>query len=88
MNSAYSDGGYATHNADGSREMFICLVVAGRSFDTRTPNHQVAVGQLRRPPAVPGGRAEELYDSVSDSTTMTVVYDNNQAYPQYLVKYK
>lgn len=83
VNATYSDHGYVLQNPDKSKEMFLCRVTCGK--------HVPGKSDLRRPPpkdaTVPNG---ELYDSVTDSQTvhvMHVVFNNAQAYPEYIVRY-
>eukprot|EP00667_Euglena_gracilis_P013983 EG_transcript_14461 len=82
VNAKYSDSGYVLQNPDKSKEMFICRVTCGE--------HVPGNSALRRPPPkdtkVPNGA---LYDSVTDTgkpNIMHVVFNNAQAYPEYLVK--
>lgn len=83
VNATYSDHGYVLQNKDKSKEMFICRVTCGQ--------HVPGNSALRRPPPkdvkVPNG---ELYDSVTDTgkpNIMHIVFNNAQAYPEYIVKY-
>jgi len=83
VNASYSDSGYVFQNTDKSKEMFICRVTCGK--------HVPGNSALRRPPPkdpkVPTG---ELYDSVTDTgktPIMHIVFNNAQAYPEYILKY-
>lgn len=72
-------GGVAAYSGAGGghgKKMLFCRVLLG----------EVGPGQsgLRRPPEKhPGG---PLYDSVG-TQVMDVVFDNDQAYPEYVVHY-
>jgi hypothetical protein len=78
LNSSYSNGGYVLQNADKSKEMLICRVAVG--------SHTQGKHGMKRPPPKKKN-STELYDSVSRLPQMYVVFDNSQAYPEYLVKY-
>jgi hypothetical protein len=90
-NSSYSNGGYVIQNPDGSKEMFICRVALGSTAEGKHG--------MKKPPArkkvakkqlTAGVLAEDdLADSVhrGKPPIMHVVFDNAQAYPEYLLHY-
>lgn len=94
VNSSYSNGGYVLRNPDNSREMFVCRVAVG--------DHVQGKHGLKRPPVRQSKKAkkaagavgieaehEDLYDAVHNGKpiSMYVVFDNSQAYPEYVIKY-
>ena len=90
VNANYSHG-YAYTRSDGAREMFLVKVLTGDSYPCPTnPN-------LRMPPEKQGttgsGRlqfAKVRYDTVTGTTRGSQVfmtYDNDKAYPAYLIQY-
>lgn len=82
-NASYSNAGYVFCHPDGSKEMYICRVACGADTEGKHG--------MKRPPKRPGkGDANNLYDSVSRGKpkNMYVVFDNAQAYPEYIVHYK
>jgi len=72
--SSSTSNGYVVGN-ERVKKMFYCRVLLG----------EMGQGQqgLRRPPEKKKG---QLYDSVGNST-MYVVFDNNQAFPEYVIHY-
>ena len=68
----------------GFRYMFLARVLVGDTVQGHT--------DYRRPPAFdPGNPLSRCYDSCVDSMQdprIFVVFDSNQAYPEYIVKYK
>ena len=87
VNSSYSNS-YA-FSANGTRKMFAAYVLTGNSV-YRPPN-----GSLRKPPLIDdsGGSSTSIqrrYDSVNGTTGGTrvyITYDNDHAYPAYLITY-
>lgn len=79
LQSSYSNGGYVLQNPDKSKEMLVCRVAVG--------SHTQGLHGMKRPPEKKNGSGE-LYDSVSRLPQMYVVFDNCQAYPEYIIKYK
>ena len=78
----YSNCGYVLQNPDKSKEMFLCRVVCG--------SHTQGVGGSRRPPPKdPKNPTGDLYDSVTNGKPpiMHVVFNNWQAYPEYVIHY-
>lgn len=69
--------GTSSGYVSGKKKMLYCRVTLG----------SVGPGQhgLRRPPEKSKGK---LHDSVGDHHTMYVVFDNYQAYPEYVIYYK
>jgi hypothetical protein len=79
LSSSYSNCGYVLQNPDKSKEMLVCRVAVG--------SHTQGKHGMKRPPPKKGSTGE-LYDSVSRLPQMYVVFDNSQAYPEYLIKYR
>lgn len=87
VNSSYSNS-YA-HRVSGARKMFAAWVLTGNSI------HLPSDGRLTKPPfmATPGNSTTAIqhrYDSVSGTTGGTrvyITYDNDHAYPAYLITY-
>jgi O-acetyl-ADP-ribose deacetylase (regulator of RNase III) len=88
VNASYSNG-YA-YNSGNGRQMFLVKVLTGDTY-TCAPN-----GSLRMPPEKPsttsGGVqvAQMKYDTVSGTTggsQVFMTYDNDKAYPAYLITY-
>jgi len=69
--------GYVVAGNTQDMQMLFCRVLLG----------EVGTGQsgIRRPPAKKNG---ELYDSVGNVGSMYVVFDNTQAYPEYIISYR
>lgn len=81
LSASYSNCGYVLMNPDKTKEMLVCRVAVG--------SHTMGKHGMKRPPPKPGKKNNgELYDSVARLPTMYVVFDNSQAYPEYLVKYR
>ena len=90
VNASYSNG-YAHTTPDGYKEMFLVKVLTGDSYDC--PSN----GSLRKPPMKSTGASGEVsfaqvqYDTVTGVTggsRVYMTYDNDKAYPAYLIKYK
>jgi hypothetical protein len=83
VNAQYSDNGYVLQNKDKSREMFLCRVTCG--------SHANGAGSMRRPPPRDSSKPNgQLYDSVTNTgspTIMHIVFNNTQAYPEYVLHY-
>ena len=89
VNASYSHG-YAHPTSDGYREMFLVKVLTGDSYNCSSSS------ALRIPPvkqAGGGGKvqlAQMRYDTVTGTTggsQVFMTYDNDKAYPAYLIKY-
>jgi hypothetical protein len=89
VNASYSND-YAYTNSDGSRKMFMAVVLTGDSYQCSSNQ------DLRLPPEKPaavGGKlqfAKVRYDTVTGTTRGSQVfmtYDNDKAYPAYLIQY-
>jgi O-acetyl-ADP-ribose deacetylase (regulator of RNase III)/RNA recognition motif-containing protein len=89
VNASYSDT-YAYTRSDGTKEMFMVKVLTGDSY--QSPSKQ----ELRMPPEKPRAVGEKLqfsrvrYDTVTGTTRGSQVfmtYDNDKAYPAYLIQY-
>ena len=82
LNASYSDA-YAKEDMNSSRFMFVAKVLVGSYTNGRS--------SYRRPPQKdPSNPASDLYDScVDDKTdpTVFVVFDTDQFYPEYIIKY-
>jgi hypothetical protein len=80
VNSSYSNSGYVLQNPDKSKEMFVCRVTIGSCVQGKHG--------LKRPPNKTGAAKDEYHDSVHNGLNiMFIVFDNSQAYPEYLIKY-
>ena len=91
VNASYSDRGYAYRRSDGLKEIFLAKVLTGDSYECASNN------SLRLPPEKPVGRMGTLnfsktrYDTVTGTTgdsRVYMTYDNEKAYPAYLIQYK
>ena len=82
LNASYSDA-YAKEDANSCRFMFVAKVLVG----SYTEGHS----SYRRPPQKnPSNPASDLYDSCVDdksNPTIFVVFDTEQSYPEYIIKY-
>ena len=79
---AYSNG-YTQKDENGFRTMFLCKVLTG-DFTQGNPD-------LIDTPAKDSSRPDVKYDSVVDDMSkpiMWVIFRDDQAYPEYLIKYK
>ncbi|XP_060562494.1 protein mono-ADP-ribosyltransferase PARP12-like [Ruditapes philippinarum] len=80
-NSSYSDS-YAERGKDKS--MFVAKILPGEYV---CGEHNYS----RPPPKDKSDRASDLYDSCVDddqNPTIFVIFDNNQMYPEYMIRYK
>ena len=88
VNSSYSH--YYTFNINGVRKMFAAYVLTGNSCFSNPD------GALRKPPPLKESgesctSVERRYDSVCGTTGGTrvyITYDNEHAYPAYLITYR
>ncbi|CAB1332823.1 unnamed protein product, partial [Coregonus sp. 'balchen'] len=83
VDSRYSAGGYSKADAQGLKCMYLARVLVG----------DFTLGQtgLIVPPAKPSGKDADLYDSVTDNTsnpTMFVIFNDVQAYPEFLITFQ
>ena len=82
LNASYSDA-YAKEDANSCRFMFVAKVLVG--------SYAKGHSSYRRPPQKdPSNPASDLYDSCVDdksSPTIFVVFDTDQFYPEYIIKY-
>jgi len=82
LNASYSDA-YAKEDMNSCRFMFVAKVLVG----SYTKGHS----SYRRPPQKdPSNPASDLYDSCVDdksNPTIFVVFDTDQFYPEYIIKY-
>ena len=90
VNASYSQG-YAHPTPDGAREMFLVKVLTGDSFDSPPDS------SLRKPPMKATSASGDVsfaqvqYDTVTGVTggsRVYMTYDNDKAYPAYLIKYR
>ena len=80
MGAAYSNG-YAKPDAQGNKRMYLALVLVG--------DHTLGQAGMIVPPAK--GVTTDLYDSVTDNVakpTMFVIFNDVQAYPEFLITFK
>eukprot|EP00063_Salmo_salar_P009128 XP_013983963.1 PREDICTED: poly [ADP-ribose] polymerase 14-like isoform X3 [Salmo salar] len=83
VDSSYSARGYSKADAQGNKRMYLARVLVG----------DFTRGQagLIVPPAKASGKDADLYDSVTDNTskpTMFVIFNDVQAYPEFLIKFQ
>uniref|UniRef100_A0A3Q3ILY1 Poly [ADP-ribose] polymerase n=2 Tax=Monopterus albus TaxID=43700 RepID=A0A3Q3ILY1_MONAL len=79
---AYSAQGYAKPSARGHKRMYLARVLVG-DFTKGSPG-------LVAPPARSSGNAADLYDSVTNNPAtpaMFVIFNDIQAYPEYLITF-
>lgn len=84
VHSSYSNCGYVLYDpATKTKEMFVCRVTVGSCTKGKS-------GMVRPPPKSKKKADQgDLYDSVhNNEDVMYIVFDNTQAYPEYLIKYK
>lgn len=82
LKASYSHG-YAKPDAQGHQRMYLARVLVGEFTRGRQG--------LITPPAKGSGNAADLYDSVTDNTanpSMFIVFNDIQAYPEYLITYR
>jgi hypothetical protein len=81
--SSYSDSYAVKDPVTELKYMFLARVLVGNEYICTQNNNS-----LRRPPPIPNSTTE-LYDSVyGKAEKHTIVYENDQAYPEYLIIYK
>uniref|UniRef100_A0A4W5P7J1 Poly [ADP-ribose] polymerase n=1 Tax=Hucho hucho TaxID=62062 RepID=A0A4W5P7J1_9TELE len=83
VDSSYSARGYSKADAQGNKRMYLARVLVGEF----TRGH----AGLIVPPAKPSGKEADLYDSVTDNTsnpTMFVIFNDVQAYPEFLITFQ
>ena len=82
LNSSYSDN-YAKQDSKGSKFMFVAKVLVG--------SYTKGQSSYRRPLSKePSNPASDLYDSCVDDMscpTIFVIFDTDQFYPEYMIKY-
>ncbi|XP_040011244.1 protein mono-ADP-ribosyltransferase PARP14-like isoform X2 [Xiphias gladius] len=79
---AYSAQGYAKPDGSGHKRMYLARVLVGDCAQGKSG--------LITPPSKNSGNAADLYDSVTDNPgkpTMFVVFNDIQAYPEYLITF-
>lgn len=82
MDPAYSAQGYARPDVSGHKRMYLARVLVG--------DFTQGIAGMIVPPAKSSGSASDLYDSVVDDTanpTMFIIFNDIQAYPEYLIKF-
>ncbi|XP_065840484.1 uncharacterized protein [Oscarella lobularis] len=75
---------YSPPDQEGNRYMFVCKVLVGDYVEGRA-------GLRRPPPKHSVNRSFDLYDSVCDNVhdpNLFVVFDNEQAYPDYMITFR
>ena len=90
INASYSDK-YAYCTPQGEREMLVAKVILGEIFDCGEKKDNT----LRIPPvkglqSAPLNLVNVRYDSISGlsrNSRIYMTYDNNKAYPAYIIKY-
>ena len=91
VNSSYCNGGYAYQCQGGRRQILMANVLTGH-VDTCQPNHRLTQPPLRPlRPVSATGTITRRYDTVSGVTGGSVVYityENDRAYPAYLITYQ
>ncbi|XP_038559136.1 protein mono-ADP-ribosyltransferase PARP14-like [Micropterus salmoides] len=78
----YSANGYAKPDAKGHKRMYLARVLVGDFTQGK--------GGIITPPAKSSSNSTDLYDSVVDQTanpTMFVIFNDIQAYPEYLITF-
>ncbi|KAG2382622.1 hypothetical protein C9374_005202 [Naegleria lovaniensis] len=85
---------YCTPDSNQEYSMFLSRVVLGRQIYQAGASTSQSLGNQRRPPQIPNTNGR-VYDSVigksnasSSAYTEFIVYDRNQCYPEFLIKYK
>ena len=79
----YSAQGYARPDASGQKRMYLARVLVGDFVQGRA-------GMITPPARTGTGNTSDLYDSVTDNPvtpTMFVVFNDVQAYPEYLITF-
>lgn len=79
----YSANRYATPDESGHKRMYLARVLVGDFTQGKR--------DLIKPPNKGLHNSTDLYDSVTDKAsnpTMFVVYNDSQAYPEYLITFK
>ncbi|XP_070689465.1 protein mono-ADP-ribosyltransferase PARP14 [Pempheris klunzingeri] len=79
---AYSARGYSKPDAKGHKRMYLARVLVG--------DFTQGAGSMITPPSRSSGNAADLYDSVVDvaaKPTMFVIFNDIQAYPEYLITF-
>ena len=82
MDPAYSAQGYAKSDANGRKRMYLARVLVG--------DYTQGKKGLITPPPKGSGNAVDLYNSVTDNPgnpTMFVIFNDIQAYPEYLITF-
>ena len=80
---SFADNGRCIQNADGTKDMFVCRVAVG--------NAALGAKSIRRPPPLdPKKPTMALYDSCVDDLANPqtyIIFNNKQAYPEYIIRY-
>lgn len=82
VDSSYSARGYSKADAQGNKRMYLARVLVG-DYTQGHPGWII-------PPAKPSGRCADLYDSVTDNTsipTTFLIFNDVQAYPEFLITF-
>ena len=86
VNASYSDG-YAYHSKNGLKKMLVAWVLTGVSYHCAPQRYTKPPLRVTRG----GGGIQRRYDSVSGVTggsKVFITYENNRAYPAYLITYR
>jgi hypothetical protein len=84
----YSYGRYC-YVENGKGFLFLAKVITGESWNlgSKKGNNKIVSGiGLKKPPFWDESKFI-YYDSVTDGSTMSVIYENDKAYPYYLIEY-
>ena len=82
MSADYSHD-YSRQESDGCIEMFIVFVIQGNS-------HRMAAGDSNMivPPEIDKSKSKtDRYDCVTNNNGHTIIFETNQQYPAYLIRY-
>ena len=85
VKASYCDSGYAYRCVDGCSQILMANVLTGYQCTCQPDS------SLRKPPVRDDREITKLYDSVTGDTGGTkvyITYENDRAYPSYLITYK
>ena len=90
VNASYSDG-YAFHKGNGLKEMFLVKVLIGETYECQPDSSLLLPPEKETIEMGPMKFSKTRYDTVTGTTggsRVYMTYDNEKAYPAYLIKYK
>ena len=90
VNSKYSNN-YAFKASGGAKKMFAAWVLTGNSICLPSDRKLVQPPFMNKPPGDQENVVQRRYDSVygtAGGTRVYITYDNDHAYPAYLITYK